>query len=183
MSAGGTTDSPLGLLDPDAHRAEETYADLSSRLIQFFRGRNGAAVANDLAQETLRRGLARLAAGADIYAKDPASFFFGIAVNVKREGYRAAARHAAAPLEGVPEPGTVDFRNVETSIYLNECLSLLTPDEQEVLVRYYREDPKELAQTLRMTDQALRVKVHRTKRKLRLLILRATTPARPGATP
>ena len=60
---------------------------------------------------------------------------------------------------------------MDARIYLEQCLRLLDPDERDLLVRYYTdEDRKALAEALLLSENALRVRAHRTKRKLELLI-------------
>jgi DNA-directed RNA polymerase specialized sigma24 family protein len=173
-----TTTDLLSVLDADPDRASEKYIDLFERLTKFFQWR-GSNAPEDLAQETLRRGFGKVAAGAVIYAAKPDSYFFGIAYNVLRESRHTAATDRTVSLDDLPLLAGVDFREPETRILLAQCLSRLTDEEGIALTRYYtEEDRSNLASELGVSDNALRVRVLRAKRKINRLIGRGTPAGR-----
>jgi DNA-directed RNA polymerase specialized sigma24 family protein len=162
----------LTLLDADPATASAKYEDLSLRLRKFFQWRN-CGPADDLAQETLRRGFARIASGVSIYADDVTHYFFGIAKNVARE--RRTGMAESFPLDEEPVARESSATSLEARICLEQCLRLLEAEERDLLVRYHTEDRDDLARTLSLSDAALRVRVHRTRRKLEKLVQSART--------
>jgi RNA polymerase sigma factor (sigma-70 family) len=184
VSAGNPkTDAILRVLDPDPDRASERYLELFERLTRYFRARmrGGAADAEDLAQETLRRGFSRILAGVDIYV-DPAHYFFRIAKYVAIETWRSAPPETTVAIEDLPDAAHLDFGDVDTRICLEQCLRLLPDDEREALMRYQTEDHKALARALGLTEGTLRVKVHRAKNRLIALVRRAQAAVQPAET-
>jgi RNA polymerase sigma factor (sigma-70 family) len=161
----------LRVFDPDPDRAADKLADLFFRLKKFFSWRNCRSP-EDLAQETLRRGFKRIAAGADIYTSNPSHYFLGIARNIVSEQRNAppSVDDSSIDVDELAGTGSADFREVEARIYLQQCLRHLVPEERDVLVRYHTQDRDELARELKLTTNALRVKVHRARRKLEKLL-------------
>jgi hypothetical protein len=80
-------DRLLVCLDPDRERAGARYEAIRQRLVRLFRWR-GAADPEVLADETIDRVAARLSAGASLFARDPYSFFHGVALGVVLEHWR-----------------------------------------------------------------------------------------------
>jgi len=164
-------DPLLALLDPEPDRAAEKYALLRQRLVKFFQWRNCQAP-EDLAQDTLRRGFARVSEGVEIYA-DPIHYFFGIAKNIVKEQRNTPVREVPADLDALPPPANVDYRHADARIHLGQCLKRLPPAEQTLLVEYYLGDREALARQLDLTAIALRVRVFRAKQKLEKLMQEA----------
>lgn len=158
------TAAMLRVMDPDPARAEDKYEELFFRLRRFFRSRHRLK-AEELAQETLCRGLSRIRAGAVIYV-DPVRYFLKIARNVAIEHWRSAQPEPAILPEDLPDPKTVDLGSVDAGIYLEQCLRSLSDLEREVLLRYQVEDHVELARALGMSHVNLRVIAHRAKKKV-----------------
>jgi DNA-directed RNA polymerase specialized sigma24 family protein len=154
------------LLDPDPARGAEKYADLVERLTRFFEWRRCASP-EDLAQETLLRGLTRIKDGADLYV-DPVNYFFGIAQNVLKESRRADARAARNVVPDDELQGKSDeFVSVDARIDLARALALLPAADRALIVQYYTRDREQLRRTSRLTAEALRVRVHRILRRLK----------------
>lgn len=100
------------------------------------------ADAEDLVSETLTRawhGAGRF----DVARGSAASWLFGIAHNVARDRWRAAARHAAEPLDGFVERGIAGAPAHDEAERLVEALDVglalmtLTPEHREVLILTY----------------------------------------------
>jgi len=51
-------------------------------------------------------------------------------------------------------------------VLVQQCLQGLPEDERQILLRYYVGDRASLARELRMTENALRIRVFRIRRKL-----------------
>jgi DNA-directed RNA polymerase specialized sigma24 family protein len=49
---------------------------------------------------------------------------------------------------------------------VRQCLQGLPENERDILLRYYREDRASLAKELRTTENGLRIRVFRIKRRL-----------------
>lgn len=179
----GTTNDPfLRVFDPDPDRAADKYRVLFRRLKKYFQARTRASVAEDLAQETVRRALSRIRAGVEVYV-EPAAYFFRIAENVAIENWRKPTRpESALPAGDLPDVKNVDFRDAEVRICLEQVLRLLPRDERELLLRYQREDHEQLARELGLDEGHLRVKVYRAKERLQQLVRRAVKGVQPGET-
>lgn len=158
-------DGFLRLFDPDPDQAEAKYAELTERLTRFFEWRH-CRCPDDLAQETLRRGLTRLSTGAEVRTEDPSRYFFGIAKFVLRETWKTREHDQLDPA-GSDVNSTDDMRRVEGDVLLRECLEALTSDERALLWRYHSGDRAELRRDLGLSDSALRVRVHRLIQRVR----------------
>jgi RNA polymerase sigma-70 factor (ECF subfamily) len=163
----------LQLFDPDSDRAAEKYAELFLRLVKFFEWRNCRSP-EDLAQETLARGLTNVSRGADIYTDDPAHYFYGIAKNIVREDRRPRDRESSISLDEVPDPSSLHFNQVDAQIQLDQCLRRLPPTDRDLLVRFHTEDHQVVCRQLSLTANALRVRAHRARKKLLKLVQDAT---------
>jgi DNA-directed RNA polymerase specialized sigma24 family protein len=161
----------LACLDPDQERAGEKYENIRRGLITFFECR-GCFSPEDHADDTINRVARRLAEGKEIYAENPASYFYGVARNVLREHWESA-HPAPAPLENLPpskdlsnDPGELDARQLERLQReqqlecLEHCLRELFR-ETELITDYYQGETavkikyrKSLAQTQHSTERA-----------------------------
>jgi len=80
--------------NPDSERIQydlaspELFSALSHRLRRYFEW-SGFRDAEDLSQETIKRGLQRIAGGASVSAEDTVGFFIGIARHVRQEARKA----------------------------------------------------------------------------------------------
>lgn len=179
-------DALLAQLDPDRARAGELYETIRRKLVRLFEWR-GCAAPEDLADETINRVARRLAEGIELRSSDPYGYFCGVAHLVYKEILRRAAREhralesgawPASPAEDEAEP---DHRLDS----LRHCLGLLPADQQDLILRYYqgRSDPgkggagesnirnrQALADQLGIPMNALRIRVHRVRRKLELCV-------------
>jgi DNA-directed RNA polymerase specialized sigma24 family protein len=168
----------LGQLDPDPELAAEKYETIRRKLIRLFEWR-GCTAPEDLADETMNRVARRLAEGIELRSNDPYGYFCGVAHLVYKEVLRRAAReHRALESQGwppasfTPEDEPAD-RRLEG---LRRCLDRLPPDQRDLILRYYRGEDRpgesnirnrqSLARDLELPMNALRIRVHRVRRKL-----------------
>ena len=169
------TPSPavLRVFGPDPETANARCVEMAERLRLYFLGRQREH-AEDLAQETMSRGLSRIEAGAEIVV-DPACYFFSIAKYLLIEQWRARHKQTDPLPDDPPDPRQeVDFKSVEAKLCVEQCLRLLTPIERAVLSRYYSEDHEQLAADLNLTHSNLRVIAYRAKKKLTAELADAT---------
>lgn len=154
----------LRLLDPDPILADAKYRELFKRLVKFFEWRK-CSPADDLAQETLKRGLARVASGVDVYTADPSHYFIGIARFVAMETWNGTRFDSDDKLDDQPS-GFNTAEQVEAGILLEQCLARLDAAERTLLVRYHTGDREALRRELGVEPGALRVRVHRIVQKV-----------------
>lgn len=177
-------DNLLACLDQDRARAAERYENVRRRLITFFECR-GCLCAEDLTDNTINRVARRLAEGAEIYTKDPANFFFGVARRILQEYWDEQA-NKTIPIDTVPQikeffqdPGKL--REQEASLLLLEqqikclekCLEELSPNNRELIIEYYYgecgariKNRKRLAEKLGIQVNTLRLRALRIREKL-----------------
>lgn len=150
------------------------YEELRSKL-QFFFEWKGCPGAPELADETLNRVAAKLAAGEDIQTDEPRRYAFGVARFVYLEALKRDARIApgehdapAAPAD----PGDPARREARLAA-LEACLETLPPRTQQMLLRYHEDDGrqridhrKQLADELGIALNALRIRVHRVRAQI-----------------
>lgn len=171
-------DALLAQLDPDRERAGERYELIRCKLVRLFEWR-GCAAPEDLADETINRVARRLAEGVELRSADPYGYFCGVAHLLYKEVLRRAAREHRA-LEGsgelllptalpvIPEEEPGDDR----LDCLRRCLATLPADQRDLVLRYYQggesniRTRKALSQELNVPMNALRIRVHRVRRKL-----------------
>jgi DNA-directed RNA polymerase specialized sigma24 family protein len=156
----------LSLLDSDPTVASEKYSELSRGLVRYFEW-NRCLEAEDEAQETLLRGFRRLREGASITVSDPRGYFWGIARNVLREGWKPPRE---VSIDGRDFPlSDSEFRQLnraEQSIFLRECLEALPASEKDMLIAYAEGHGAEWGGRNRIEPGALRLRIHRLRQKL-----------------
>lgn len=164
------SDPILSLFDrEDPRRAEEKYCLFRAKLIWYF-DRHNCECPEDLADETLYRIVRAVATGKDIYAPNPFAFFWAVAENVRREERK---RHKSEPLESDRQVSR-ESSALENGIYLRECVkAALSPEEESLLHRYYRDGCQATAKRLGVTLPYLRLKLHQIRNKVRKLALKA----------
>jgi len=156
----------LSILDPDPVRAEAAYHELRRQLVRFLEWQN-CHDPEEAAQEALARGFKRIAGGVDTSVAGARSYFFGIAKNLVREGWKARRQERldATDLDRTPSPAR-HLEQVEARVALEQCLRHLSELERSILVRYYTEDRAALCRELGVTAGSLRVTVHRIRAKI-----------------
>ncbi|HYO12991.1 MAG TPA: hypothetical protein VE685_07350 [Thermoanaerobaculia bacterium] len=160
----------LAALDPDPERAAEKYEIIRRKLIRLFEWR-GCESPEDLVDETFDRVAKRIVQGVDVRSS---GYFYGVAHLVYKESWRRAAREQRALDQGdwpprQPEEEPEDDRRLTC---LRRCLDQLPDHEKQLLRRYYQgenniRNRKDLCRELGVsTINALRIRVHRVRRKL-----------------
>lgn len=158
----------LAILDSDPNRANEKYRELFRQLVRFFEW-NRSQAPEDMAQEALKRGFARLQEGAEIRTENPAGFFFGIARNLIREGWRTTS---SEPIESSDQKHATErkplynLHNSEQKVFLSECLRDLPDEDFKMLMAYVEGEGKSWAQQAGISLGALHTRVHRLRRHI-----------------
>ena len=175
-----TTDL-LSILDADPGRAEAKYHELRRQLVRFLEWQK-CHDPEDAAQEALARGFKRIAGGVDTSVTGARSYFFGIAKNLVREGWKPRREELrdAAEWDQTPSPER-HLERVEARLALIQYLGRLPRSERKLLVRYYTEDRAALCRELGVSPASLRVTVHRIRRKIEAVRQADSTSARPPA--
>jgi RNA polymerase sigma factor (sigma-70 family) len=161
----------LHFLDPDREKAGAAYEKYRHRLIRLFEWR-GLTNAEDLADETINRVARRILEGVEVRS-DPYAYFCGVAHLLSKEVARRTAREHAVwekeewqPASPAEEPDEDD-----RLACLRHCLERLPEDQRLLVLRYHQEDDhirsrQVLSQELGLPMNALRIRVHRVRRKL-----------------
>lgn len=167
----------LAQLHPNRERAGEIYEGIRRRLIRLFEWR-GCAFPEDLADDTFNRVARKLGEGVKFHSPDPYSYFCGVAHLRFKEVSRSAARErraldahgdlllpTALPVVPDEEPGD---RRLDC---LRECLAALNSDQRDLVLKYHQgegniRNRKALSEELRIPMNALRIRVHRLRRRL-----------------
>jgi DNA-directed RNA polymerase specialized sigma24 family protein len=183
-------DTLLHRLGPDRELAGLRYEQLRRRLVSLF-GYRGCAHSEELADETLDRAARRLEEmGNEFVGSDPERFVYGIAWNVARESFR---RRSTVPLpegwEGrapVEPPGAEDEERERAC--LDRCLDRLALSERRVVLGYFEGERgarirrrSELSRELGVSQNALRLKIHRLTGRLRECVVRCADQGGGGA--
>jgi DNA-directed RNA polymerase specialized sigma24 family protein len=162
----------LAVLHPDREQAGEIYQTIRHRLTRFLEWR-GCESPDDLVDETFDRVAQRFADGVEIRNSDPYRFFCGVAHRVFLEVCRKKVRerHALESGEWPPAPAADDPGPDRRLDALRLCLGRLDADDRQVVLAYHAGEDKirrrqQLCCELGIGINALRIKVHRLRRKL-----------------
>lgn len=181
----------LASLHADRDQAGSRYEEIRRRLIRFFDWR-GCEHSDELTDETINR-VARQLAGDLSLRSDPYAYFCGVARLVSLEYKRREARQDRmwtdqTLLPGNPggfgEAGDDPDPRLDS---LRHCLDALPAWQRELVLRYHRgeqriQDRKDLCRDLNIEMNALRIRVHRIRRKIENCVrerLRSGAPSRP----
>jgi len=156
----------LNWLDPDREKAALKYEQIRSKLIKFFSS-TSQSEAEALADETINRVASRLNEVKDQVYGERARYFYGVARKVQLEYQRRKQ----------PQPGQLvdsDSDRIEIeSRCLEECIAKLSPENRELVLRYYDADGRErieqrklLAEKLGIAPNALRIRAFRIRAEL-----------------
>jgi DNA-directed RNA polymerase specialized sigma24 family protein len=162
----------LRWLDPVQEQACDEYEKLRFRLITFFSHRN-SLFPEDLADETINRVILKIN---EESIENKLAYFFGVAKNVYLESLRKERVHLNVDdIEPVaPPPSEPAF----SDDCLKRCLDQLTGENRLLILDYYSEDKqakitahKQLSETMKMSQTALRMKIVRIKKKLKQCVV------------
>ena len=168
----------LAMLDPDRDRAGERYEQIRQKLAKFFQWR-GCAEPEEYADETIDRVARKLAEGAEIRAGDPYLYFHGIALNVLREYWKDAQKHAKKPLDDVTltHEDTFDANQEHKLTCLDGCVRGLPQAQLTLITEYHQgqggakiERRNRLAEDLGIPLNALRIRAFRIRGTLETCI-------------
>lgn len=165
-------------LDPDREQAGIKYEQIRSGLINFFTGR-GHCEAEDLADETINRVISRLHEVSNQVTGERSRYFFGVARKVQLEYLRRRIPQA-------PQQSATDSTQVEFEYRcLEECIAKLSPENRELVMRYYEADGrakieqrKKLAEELGIAPNALRIRAYRIRAALQKCFEQCVADAR-----
>lgn len=167
-------DALLAQLDPDREKAGERYETIRRKLVRLFEWR-GCDASEDLADETINRVARRMAEGVELRSSDPYGYFCGVAHLLYKEVLRRSSReHRALESGEVPLPVVLPEEEEPTDHRLEclrRCLERLPQDQRDLVLRYHQgenniRNRQTLSQELGIPMNALRIRVHRARRKL-----------------
>lgn len=155
-------------LSPDSDRAGEEYERLRYKLVTFFSQRH-CSVADELADETINRVILK---SVDASIENKLAYFYGVARNVYREFLRKKPLHV--DIDDVVLPGTEPAEQGFSSECLDKCLDQLAPENKNLVLDYFSEEKiakirlrRQISESLKTTQTALRIRVMRIKNQLR----------------
>lgn len=159
----------LAIFDSNPDRAEQKYRELCQKLVRYF-GWNRKSDPEDLAQETLKRGLSRLQQGQQITVENPERYFFGVARNLVRESWNARKEEQFLGQElELTLPLFHNLNRGEQLVFLKECLRDLPTDDLEMLMAYLDGDGDTWAREAGLQPTTVRSRIHRTRKRLERL--------------
>jgi len=161
-----TFEALLYWLDSDREQAGVKYEQIRTKLIKYFSG-SSQTDAEALADETINRVARRLNEIKDRVYGERIRYFFGVARKVLMEYLRRKQPQ-------VESKSAVDSDQIELEYQcLEECMAKLSPQNRELLMRYYDADGRErieqrklLAEELGIAPNALRIRAYRIRAEL-----------------
>jgi DNA-directed RNA polymerase specialized sigma24 family protein len=156
----------LTRLNADPLLAGEEYEKLRARLMYFFE-RKGCRISAELSDETINRVARRIGEGLEI--EDVFKFSYGVARLVLLEHWNDPKREWDQLDDRLSSPKTdreLDDYRLEC---MEKCLRALPPEERDLIVKNCSRDKKgkeDLARSLELTINALRIRVFRIRTKL-----------------
>ncbi len=165
----------LRLLGSTHEEAGMRYEAIRRKLIRLFEWR-GCEFPEEMTDETFNRVARRVAEGLDLELEDPYGYFCGVAHHIYKEVLRNAARKSAALEKGHWPPAASEEESEDHRLEsLRHCLQLLDEDQRSLLLRYHQGENnirarKELCDELDIGMNALRIRVHRLRRRLETCI-------------
>lgn len=161
----------LEWLGPDSERAGDEYERLRFRLCTFFSQRH-CTFADELADETINRVILK---SAEEKIDNKLAYCYGVARNVYRESLRKERTHV--DIDDLTIAAKVPEEPAFSSECLDQCLEKLPPESRTLLLDYFSEAKmakiqlhKRISEGLKTTQTALRMRVMRTKDKLKVCV-------------
>lgn len=161
-------DQLLEWLDPNREVAGDKYETIRMGLIRMFTFK-GFGDPEDLTDDTINRVANKVCEIRSCYTGNPENYFRGVARKVSLE----ARRRREIATDTFPAPG---FKLPEVSLEyecLLGCLKFLEPDKRDLVLDYhvYKGEDKVamhriMAAERKITENALRVLVHRVRSRL-----------------
>jgi len=158
----------LRWLDPDREKAGEKHEKIRFRLIKIFVCR-GCHEAEDLADQTINVVLSKIDWLVANYVGEPGLYFYAVAKKIHLEQLK---KRRPFPNPPPPDPEPPELEQVCS--YLDDCLDNLPSAERDMVLRYHEGDKQEkiqnrkkLAEELKISRNALRIKVCHIHSRLR----------------
>jgi DNA-directed RNA polymerase specialized sigma24 family protein len=168
----GSFEKLLNWLDPDRDKAGEKYAKIQSRLIKIFSAR-GCCESEDLADRTINVVNSKIDWLVENYVGDPALYFYAVAKKIYLENLRT--RRPPNPPPPGPDPPELEA----VCGQLEECLRQLPSADSRLVLCYHEgekqekiKNRKKLAEGLKISPNALRIRIHHIHARLRECIER-----------
>lgn len=162
----------LEYLSPDPEEAGRLYLRLHKKLVGFFSLRGVSDPAN-AADETVERATLQINAGKNV--PDMEKYCVGIARNIAKERWRREQRESSVFRLFIASLADDSDQEVERiQRILKPCFEQLTGEEQKLLRGYCQvlrgrpraEHRRQLAETMKATPQAVRIRVTRLRSRL-----------------
>jgi DNA-directed RNA polymerase specialized sigma24 family protein len=171
----------LNWFDEDVESAGQRYVEIRRRLYQYFDRKNCSSPL-ELADETLNRVARRLEEEGEITGSTQSQFCFNTARYIFLEWLRHRKHHEQLH-EGLATSSKLqDEIEQRRTDCLERCLQKLDPQDQNVILSYYRgerqgriENRKSLARQLGLTVNALSIRACRIRIKLESCIQKCLT--------
>lgn len=161
----------LEWLSPDSERAGEEYERLRFRLFRFFSLRH-CNHADELADETINRVILKCSAE---QIENGLAYCYGVAKNVYRESLRRERPHV--DMDEVDIAVSAPQQESFSSECLDKCLETLSSDCRNLLIEYFSDTGQKkielhqrISKSLKMTQTALRMRIMRCKKNLRICV-------------
>jgi len=161
----------LDWLSPDRERAGEEYERLRFRLCTFFSQRQ-CGFADELADETINRVILK---SSEEQIENKIAYCYGVARNVFRESLRKERPHL--DIDDVTVAAKAPEEPSFSRECLDKCLEKLPPESRNLLLDYFSEAKqakvelhRRISETLQTTQTALRMRVMRSKEKLKICV-------------
>jgi RNA polymerase sigma factor (sigma-70 family) len=159
----------LSHLDADREEAGRKYVEIRHRLIRLYEWRNVRIAAEDVADETINRVARKLQQGT--VPAHTFGYFSGVAHLVYKELLRKPKG------DHFPDDWPDDRRHEEEEEQdprlelIRQCLERLPEDQRTLVLQYHQgehniQTRKDLAERLGLPLNALRIRVHRIRKKI-----------------
>lgn len=162
----------LAWLDPDLDQAALDYERLRFRLTAYFSARS-CLFADDLSDEVINRVALKIG---EEEIRNKTAYFFGVARIVLLEYLRKEKQHVN--IDYVTVAATPEIEETDTtSEMLDKCLGELSPENRKLILDYMSENKqakidlhKRISESLKTSQTALRMRIVRIKRSLRICL-------------
>jgi DNA-directed RNA polymerase specialized sigma24 family protein len=161
----------LEWLSPGGEGAGEAYERLRFRLCTFFSQRR-CRFPDELADETINRLMLKIA---EVNVENKLAYCYGVAKNVYREALRKERYYLSVDEVTVAAQAPVERSFSEEC--LDKCLAELPTESRNLILEYFSEVRlakielrRRLSEGFDVTQTALRMRVVRTKQRLKLCV-------------
>ena len=164
----------LAWLNPDREVAAFMYVQLRHDLSKMFMWR-GLTDPEGLTDEVFDRVARKVQGVRPTYEGDPRLYFRAVANNLIKENFKQIKTHVSLEGLDLPKQQETEVQDETEDIEecLQSCLQELSSEKRKLILAYYAKEKQakidhrsELAQSLGVSVQTLRVKVHRLRASL-----------------